>query len=832
MDIENIVRISTEADTSGLDKYQKSVKDSQKATQNLNKENDKIKDSTKKASGGFANMGASMMQLVANPMAQLAAAMGGIKVLIADSVAKADVQIKAEAKLLGAYKKLGNQLGLTKDQYTALAKESAAFASAKQGELGVGDEVQLGMQAQLVTMGIYGEELNKLTVLAIDMAAATGKPAEEAVKKLGVGMKDAAQLMGFAKENGVALNQEETKLFQNLLNNGKQAEASAMIYEKLGTAYSGTAETLNQSFGGQLNNLMNLIGDVQEELGRVVGVFGGPLVEGISKFVQTIISGFQSPEFKNIVAMLSGLGSAIAALGNKVLGDNVRKVIDTIKKTLGDMARMVTENVNRFFELIQTLAQSSTVFNYVIGFITNIIGALADFRTMIFEVAVGWLKFVSSLATFNPKEIEKAFNDMAGGVSKSFDDIKNKIAKVFNPSELAKEGKEAALAVVDGFKAGQAAAQKKLDFAAGIDPKTAYSDGEEMGDALAEGIKSKSGKVEESIETPVMKAAKKAQEYLSAIAPVFDMIGEIADAALTDPAKNTAAALQAVTDELNGLEDKYKELYAAIDEEEAALAEQRNSRNEEEEELKAANLQAELDRLNGRTSTYLTAAEKQKKKDLEKALQEKKLAEEQAAQDKKIEEDRLTLDKQMAAEKANLEFAQKNADWENQKATFEGEKQKNILASSLALAKAPMDLASGILAGLATGGPAGMIAAGIAGAASIVSIGVGAAQLASAAGAAFDVPKPVKAFASGGYADLTDGNQFLIGGRAGAEEMATVQGGKLYIENAVQTEAKNRQGGQSVGGDVFNIGVINISSNDPKMFAEGLKNLMREERYK
>lgn len=185
------------------------------------------------------------------------------------------------------------------------------------------------------------------------------------------------------------------------------------------------------------------------------------------------------------------------------------------------------------------------------------------------------------------------------------------------------------------------------------------------------------------------------------------------------------------------------------------------------------------------------------------------------------------MDKKLAQERANLEYAQSVADWENQKGSFEANKKQQLFSSSMAMIRSPIEGTLGILKAGAEGGPVG--AAVMTGMVTglIANVIGSAVQLASAANQSFDVPAPVKSFYTGGVVPLKEGNQFMIGGAMGMEERATVRGGNLYIDNAVTT----RNLPQENQGLSITVQNMTVQTADPEDFAEQMKNLFRRERY-
>ena len=335
-------------------------------------------------------------------------------------------------------------------------------------------------------------------------------------------------------------------------------------------------------------------------------------------------------------------------------------------------------------------------------------------------------------------------------------------------------------------------------------------------------------------ETPKKAGELTAEEFAEAVSgskaisdSVFGVMNNIANA-ISSLDIGSSLNLNSFNKQLKDLDENYNKLIDDITNKEIELEEQRIAQEEAEEERKIAALESELSRINSKNGAYLTAEEKKKQKELQtqKELldQEKK----KKAEEKKLAEEKAKLEYELAERKNQIEYNQSMAEWTNEKTNFESNKQQQIYSSSAAIAKAPVDASLAILnAGAKTGiaGALAMTPIALSTAGTVISSAI---QLAGVANQSFNSPPPTKAFYTGGSIALEEGNSFMIGGRMGFEEQATVRGDRLFVDNSLMTQ--NKQDSKN-GGDIV-IHNITIQSNNPNDFLEKLKDIARDERYK
>lgn len=145
------------------------------------------------------------------------------------------------------------------------SKRLQDFATSLQQVTTFGDEAILAQQAFLASLKLSESQINSIISAAVDLSAATGLTLESAVRNL---TKTTSGLQG---ELGELIPQLKD-LTAEQLKAGKGIEVIAELFE-------GQAQAATVTFGGQIQQLSNNFGDLQETLGKLVseGANGGLL---------------------------------------------------------------------------------------------------------------------------------------------------------------------------------------------------------------------------------------------------------------------------------------------------------------------------------------------------------------------------------------------------------------------------------------------------------------------------------------------------------------------------------------------------------------------------
>ena len=209
------------------------------------------------------------------------------------SLNNADVQQQAEARLLTALK------GRSDVQQRLLTQ-----ASELQSRSVLGDEVIIGQQAYLASLGMTEVQIGKVIEAAAQLSAATGMTLESAVKNLA---KTFGGLTGELGESIPKLKEFTTEQLKN-------GEAVDFILEN----YKGFAETAAKEGLGAVKQLKNAWGDFLEQIGSTMLPAVNNLAQALSRAVGVLQS--MSPLSQKLIIAIGGIAAAIGPLSLAIGG--------------------------------------------------------------------------------------------------------------------------------------------------------------------------------------------------------------------------------------------------------------------------------------------------------------------------------------------------------------------------------------------------------------------------------------------------------------------------------------------------------------------------------
>lgn len=199
----------------------------------------------------------------------------------------ADTQQQAEQRLLTALK------GRTNIQQRLIAQ-----AAELQSRSVLGDEVVIGQQAYLASLGMTEEQIGRVIEASAQLSAATGMTLDSAVKNL------AKTFGGLTGELGESI----PKLKELTVEQLKNGEAVDFILEN----YKGFAESAAQTALGPLRQLNNVWGDFLEQIGAAMMPFATKAIRALTVVVQMLQS--LSPAMKQVLVVVAGLAAVIGPL--------------------------------------------------------------------------------------------------------------------------------------------------------------------------------------------------------------------------------------------------------------------------------------------------------------------------------------------------------------------------------------------------------------------------------------------------------------------------------------------------------------------------------------
>lgn len=218
------------------------------------------------------------------------------------------VQSGAETKLTEIYK---TRMGVTK----RAAKETMRLASAIQQEGVVGDEVTLSGAQQLATFAKYPKTVNTLLPAMgnlLTQQKGLNATSEDAVNIGNLMGKVMQGQTGALKRVGITFSESEEKV----LKYGNEQERAAMLAKVITSNVGSMNKTMAKTPEGKIQQMKNSLGDMAEEVGRVLAPALANLAKWVSaKVIPKLEKFFQymneHPRIKKLALTLTGLAVAI-----------------------------------------------------------------------------------------------------------------------------------------------------------------------------------------------------------------------------------------------------------------------------------------------------------------------------------------------------------------------------------------------------------------------------------------------------------------------------------------------------------------------------------------
>lgn len=218
------------------------------------------------------------------------------------------IQSAAETKLTEIYK---TRMGATK----GAAKQTMKLASALQKEGVIGDEVTLSGAQQLATFAKYPKTVNKLLPAMGNLLAqqkGVNATSDDAVNIGNLMGKVMQGQTGALKRVGVTFDENQEKI----LKYGTEEEKAATLAEVITSNVGNMNKTMAKTPEGKIQQMKNSLGDMAEEVGRVLA----PALANLAKWVSTKVipkleKFFQfmneHPRIKKLALVITGLAVAI-----------------------------------------------------------------------------------------------------------------------------------------------------------------------------------------------------------------------------------------------------------------------------------------------------------------------------------------------------------------------------------------------------------------------------------------------------------------------------------------------------------------------------------------
>jgi len=329
----------------------------------------------------------------------------------------AKVQEQAEAGVRAVLTATGKASQIAIDDVTAIATSFQKVTT-------FGDEATL--QAQKVLLSFQNlantkEELTDLTSTTLDLAAAMGGDPVSAAQTLGRALEDPANASRVLRQANILLSEAEREHIKTLAESGRTLEAQELIIASVSERYGGFAEALAQTDSGQLTQVSNRFGDIQEQIGLLANkllVSLSPTIDSILTLVEDLMPLFAelaqsiSPVIQSIATAFQPLLSVILNLVNTALKPYLEAVVKIavalepvfkiITGLIGTLVDALAPVLNSVYEILSTvivdlLATVAKLLVPIMAILTPLIGVLSTLITSALKPIGAILKVVTQL---------------------------------------------------------------------------------------------------------------------------------------------------------------------------------------------------------------------------------------------------------------------------------------------------------------------------------------------------------------------------------------------------------------------------------------------------
>ena len=258
---------------------------------------------------GFENRIEKMQPAFKKMAVAGAVAFTGITVAIGKSIKAFQGQERAEKRLETLTK---NTTNATEDQIDALKDQASALQ-----QLGVvGDEITLVGQSQLATFALTTDAIAELTPAMLDMAVATKGVNATQEDMINIGNALGRALEGGAgalTRYGISLTDAQKEQFDM----ANKMERASLLAEILGDNFGGLNEAMAETSEGQMQQLKNSFGDLQETIGEIFIPILAKAVEKIKPVVENVQNWIENNKqlFETITLVSLGLAGVVTSVG-------------------------------------------------------------------------------------------------------------------------------------------------------------------------------------------------------------------------------------------------------------------------------------------------------------------------------------------------------------------------------------------------------------------------------------------------------------------------------------------------------------------------------------
>lgn len=249
-------------------------------TANLDKSIKSIGKKMQKMGDNFTKLGKSLSLKLTAPIVGFGAL----------SVRAFAEQEAAEAKLRAALQASGQEVESNMAKLKRMASEIQRVTV-------VGDEMSLSMAQQGISMGLQAEQMDEATRGAIGLSKAFNLDLKMAMRASSAAMLGQTEML--------------TRYIPELKNIEDPAERVALVHAKMAEGFT-LAEAEAATTGGQLMQLKNAFGDLQEQIGGIIAEYLTPLVGKLRDLVTNLQEA--DPAMVKLAVQVAAVAAAVGPL--------------------------------------------------------------------------------------------------------------------------------------------------------------------------------------------------------------------------------------------------------------------------------------------------------------------------------------------------------------------------------------------------------------------------------------------------------------------------------------------------------------------------------------
>lgn len=235
----------------------------------------------------------------------------------------------------------GNAAGFTADQIREMA-------DALQDAIGVNDAATVSAANLLLRFtNVKGEVFEETIRLAHDYAAVMGGDAASATELLGRVLQSPIQGLKTLREQGIFFNIEQLRMIDHMRTVGDVAGVQRIILEQLGDIFGGAAARRAETFGGQIDRINNLLGDMWRQIASALTPAIKAVLPAIEASTETAIRG--ATIFGEWVTAIINWAQESAP----VIQEWASTIIDVLK----DVTTWIVDRLVEAFTFAQTAAE-------------------------------------------------------------------------------------------------------------------------------------------------------------------------------------------------------------------------------------------------------------------------------------------------------------------------------------------------------------------------------------------------------------------------------------------------------------------------------------------